>query len=601
METRLPVPGPGGGHPDAPPTCEPSLAWADLAVMSGGTTVWELARIGCPALVVENVPAERALAGGLARVGLFERLGPAAAVSNAGSRPPFRAGALDDVGMAQRPWRGSGPQLVDGGERRGSSRPCPRSARVTRGRSMTSFDAERVLVTGGAGVIAREALELLAAGGATRPVGRPAAAGLPGTRGVNHHVADLAEADLGPLIAFGPRRVLHLAATFERSAESAGFWAQNWSDNVVVTHRLARSAAPGTVEAVVFASSYLVYRTGASTSRRRPPIEPWPRGDRADLARNLCGAAKLYGEAELAFARGDSGRVPDGDRADLPRVRSRLTGMSCPAGFVPPCATSRSRSTTPRTASTMSTAGDVAEGLLRHGNRPRRARASINLGTGVARRVSEVLASDREPRPAARFAPRLRRDEPYEASRADVGRLRRCLGWSPPTSLEEGVARLVAHEEDVMTDESRVHGDRRPRARLSPPRPVARRYGTRSVLPERVSRHDPSRQAIPRVSRLLAGGDEADRRAGLASRDAPRGHARMPDLEVGRPGIAALVDVGAGIGEFVASAAAAGWAAVGLEPSREAVDIAEAKGRNVVCATLEEYLAAGARRRHRGP
>ena len=35
------------------------MAWADLAVTSGGSTVWELARIGCPALVVETVPVER--------------------------------------------------------------------------------------------------------------------------------------------------------------------------------------------------------------------------------------------------------------------------------------------------------------------------------------------------------------------------------------------------------------------------------------------------------------------------------------------------------------------------------------------------------------
>jgi UDP-2,4-diacetamido-2,4,6-trideoxy-beta-L-altropyranose hydrolase len=53
------------------------MAGADLAVTAGGSTVWELARSGCPALVVETAPAERALVGGLERVGLFDRLGPA--------------------------------------------------------------------------------------------------------------------------------------------------------------------------------------------------------------------------------------------------------------------------------------------------------------------------------------------------------------------------------------------------------------------------------------------------------------------------------------------------------------------------------------------
>ena len=43
-----------------------AMAWADLAITSGGSTVWELARIGCPALVVETVPVEKALVTGLA-------------------------------------------------------------------------------------------------------------------------------------------------------------------------------------------------------------------------------------------------------------------------------------------------------------------------------------------------------------------------------------------------------------------------------------------------------------------------------------------------------------------------------------------------------
>jgi spore coat polysaccharide biosynthesis predicted glycosyltransferase SpsG len=53
------------------------IAWADLAVTSGGTTVWELARLGCPSVVIETGPSEMLLAGGLERLGLFDRLGPA--------------------------------------------------------------------------------------------------------------------------------------------------------------------------------------------------------------------------------------------------------------------------------------------------------------------------------------------------------------------------------------------------------------------------------------------------------------------------------------------------------------------------------------------
>jgi UDP-2,4-diacetamido-2,4,6-trideoxy-beta-L-altropyranose hydrolase len=54
------------------------MAWADLAITSGGSTVWELARTGCPSIVIETTPVEQLLASGLAQARLFARLGPAA-------------------------------------------------------------------------------------------------------------------------------------------------------------------------------------------------------------------------------------------------------------------------------------------------------------------------------------------------------------------------------------------------------------------------------------------------------------------------------------------------------------------------------------------
>ena len=88
------------------------MAWADLALSSGGTTVWELARTGCPTLVIETAPPEVLLAQGLARVGLFDRLGPAAALDDDGIATAI-ARRIDDAR-----WRSEmailGPKLVDG-------------------------------------------------------------------------------------------------------------------------------------------------------------------------------------------------------------------------------------------------------------------------------------------------------------------------------------------------------------------------------------------------------------------------------------------------------------------------------------------------------
>jgi SAM-dependent methyltransferase len=100
-------------------------------------------------------------------------------------------------------------------------------------------------------------------------------------------------------------------------------------------------------------------------------------------------------------------------------------------------------------------------------------------------------------------------------------------------------------------------------------------------------------ERFPELARLLASGSEAeDERSWIRSTL----HADiLAALDSLRPPESPrlLVDIGSGIGEFVASATAEGWTAIGLEPSREAADSATARGRTVLCATLEEYLAAG--------
>jgi len=69
----------------------------------------------------------------------------------------------------------------------------------------------------------------------------------------------------------------------------------------------------------------------------------------------------------------------------------------------------------------------------------------VNLGRGEARSVTELL------RPLEAHFPGLRYEEvsaeiPFEAHQADMTRFRAITGWTPPTSLETGIARVVEHE-----------------------------------------------------------------------------------------------------------------------------------------------------------
>jgi spore coat polysaccharide biosynthesis predicted glycosyltransferase SpsG len=85
---------------------------ADLAVSTAGSTVWELAYMGVPALLVEAGQAERLLLAGLERIGLFDRIG---AISELDADT---VAAVIDRRVADTEWRATmaerGMRTVDG-------------------------------------------------------------------------------------------------------------------------------------------------------------------------------------------------------------------------------------------------------------------------------------------------------------------------------------------------------------------------------------------------------------------------------------------------------------------------------------------------------
>jgi carbamoyl-phosphate synthase large subunit len=161
---------------------------------------------------------------------------------------------------------------------------------------------KRVFVSGGAGVIGLEMIPRLIAIGAvvmvgdlkTRPTSFPPS--------VIYRQGDLNNMTEQELSAFQPEVFIHLAATFERSDESYGFWEENFWHNVRLSHHLMTIAKDQlSLLRVIFASSYLIYdpilyqfdgpRDTAVALKETDPIRP----------RNLTGMAKLAHEIELRF------------------------------------------------------------------------------------------------------------------------------------------------------------------------------------------------------------------------------------------------------------------------------------------------------------
>ena len=316
------------------------------------------------------------------------------------------------------------------------------------------LQGQKVAVTGSAGVIGRELLRRLCEAGAeVLSWDREA---LPKDElwpGVRHVQSDLSTTNLDPLKAFAPRVIFHLAAAFERSAETPDFWETNWRDNVLVSHRIADALrSMDSAEVCVFASSYLIYSTSLYMFPSPPDKACLLAEDSRVTTRNLCGAAKLYAEREFEFVhelvrpslRNVFARIyrvyGRGSRDIISRwVRAALRGEALNVY-------------NRENRFDYIFAGDVAEGLLRLAL-AKEASGVVNLGSGRSRTVEEVMQALQHEIPDSATKHRNNGSTaPFEASCADLRRLRDLIGWTPTTQIEQGIRLLAEYEQQRQSE-----------------------------------------------------------------------------------------------------------------------------------------------------
>jgi carbamoyl-phosphate synthase large subunit len=307
--------------------------------------------------------------------------------------------------------------------------------------------AKRVFVTGGAGVIGKELIPRLLTRGATVLVGDLKPRPLCFPPEVQYRQGDLNDMSVSELKTFRPEIVFHLAATFERTAETISFWSENFQHNVRLSHHIMTLAQSSpSVERVVFASSYLVYDP-AQYLFDAPTGQPVGLTEGSAIRpRNLIGMAKLAHEMELEFLSSfreitfSSASVRifrgfgRGSRDVISRwIRSLLIGE-------------RITVFRPEGLFDYIYAADSAEGLLRIAEADSIV-GPVNLGTGKAHRVADVIEILRQHFPSM---PTVEQDSdiPFEASEARLERLTEHAHWRPKYLLPDAIAEIIRYERD---------------------------------------------------------------------------------------------------------------------------------------------------------
>lgn len=304
---------------------------------------------------------------------------------------------------------------------------------------------KRILVTGSSGVIGRVLVERLMRTGADVlgidkvPPQRP-------SEEARYLTLDLAAGTPQAAMEFAPQAVFHLAASFERTVEKAGYWKTVFENDVLASHRLLEAMdSLAALEVFVFASSYLNYDPALYLDV--PEVRMLKESDQL-LPRNLVGLAKYYVDRELDFLRMTqksfrtvSARIyrvyGRGSRDIISRwVRAAL------AGEVLKVFGEKNRFD-------YIFADDVAEGLARLAETDEAAGA-LNLGSGIAWTIADVLQILNLEIGGIRTSAESEVG-PIESSCADMSLFRLVTGWSPPTLLEAGIRKVVEYEKQRQT------------------------------------------------------------------------------------------------------------------------------------------------------
>lgn len=307
------------------------------------------------------------------------------------------------------------------------------------------FKDKRIFISGGNGVIGNELVHLLQKEGAIIFVGDLKPRPKDWSKDIIYRQGDLNLITQEEVDNFAPEIFFHLAATFERSNETYGFWEENFAHNVNLSHHLMTLMKEvKSLKKVIFASSYLIYNKelyNFSKPQERPyslketePISP----------RNLTGCAKLSHEIELGF-------IQQYKKVQVINARIYRSYGKNSRDIVSRWVRALLNNETITVFNKENIfdyifAGDVAEGLLRLSKTD--FNGIVNLGTGKSRKIEEVVETLRK------YFPKMAKEEIgekilYETSQADTTLLKEITGWQPSRRIEDIIPEIINYEKTI--------------------------------------------------------------------------------------------------------------------------------------------------------
>lgn len=316
------------------------------------------------------------------------------------------------------------------------------------------FKNKKVFVSGGNGVIGNELVRLLHKEGAIVLVGDLKPRPLDWPKEIIYRQGDLNYITKDELDDFGPEIFFHLAATFERSTETYGFWEENFQHNVNLSHHLMTLLKDSpTLKKVIFASSYLIYNKELYNFDK--PKSPYSLKETDPISpRNLTGCAKLSHEIELNFLK-------EFKKNDLQVINARIyrsygrNSRDIISRWVRALMNKEEISVfNKENVFDYIFAGDVAEGLFRLADTDYD--GIVNLGTGKSRSIEEVVSVLKQ------FFPDMKAKEEgqmikYESSQADTSLLKKITKWTPAHRLEDAIPKIIEFEKTVGFNDKKTN------------------------------------------------------------------------------------------------------------------------------------------------